>query len=478
MVGRSWIPAKTALMGATPLARAVVAKQEEEIEVVGEREDEPSASGDLLETEQSGLNELIREFAGVFARDHRRPARCKLNEHHSILTGDSPPQKSRPRRVPPNWESEISRQLCEMLSADPPICQPSKSPWATNVVLVKKRDGSLRFAVDYRRLNGVTKRDEYSLPNPQSIFDRLQGSRYFSKLDVASAYWTIPIRAEDVEKTAFYTPRGMHEMLVMPFGLCNAQATFQRIMDTALAKAPHCESYVDDIIVFSTTIEDHIVHLRAVFECLSTAGLQLRRNKCYFGFSLLEFLGHRISGEGRGPSPEYLHKLESFPEPRSVAELRFIGTVNYYRCYIKNMSQVAEPLYGLLKKGRRWQWDKGCQLAFDHLRTCLVREPISLSHPDWKGEFYIEADASSTGVAAVLSQLDGDTGKLRPVQFFSSSLSPSQQNYSAGQLEAWALVAATRKWSVYLKGARGIVLLTDHCPLKWLKEQKDPKHTR
>ena len=167
-----------------------------------------------------------------------------------------------------------------------------------------------------------------------------------------------------------------------------------------------------------------------------------------------------------------------FPEPRSVTELqRFIGAVNYYRCYIEGLSKIAEPLYNLLRKGKHWSWDERCHAAFDELRTRLIREPVCLSHPDWKGEFHIEADASSTGVAAVLSQMDHDTNKLRPVQFFSSALNPSQKNYSAGQLEAWALVAARRKWSVYLKGAPSIVLITDHCPLKWLKEQKDPKHT-
>ena len=190
--------------------------------------------------EESRLRRLVLEFDGVFSRNHKRPARCKLTETHRILTGDSPPQKLRPRRVPPHWEREIDKQLDEMLAADPPICRPSNSPWASDVVLVKKKEGSMRFAVDYRKLNTVTKRDEYSLPNPQSIFDKLEGSRFFSKLDIASAYWTIPIAPKDVEKTAFHTPRGMYEMLVMPFGLCNAPATFQRVMDRALYRGKPC----------------------------------------------------------------------------------------------------------------------------------------------------------------------------------------------------------------------------------------------
>ena len=166
----------------------------------------------------------------------------------------------------------------------------------------------------------------------------------------------------------------------------------------------------------------------------------------------MEFLGHQISAGGRAPIPEYIQKLQTFPQPRTVTELqRFLGTTNYYRCCIKDMSGIADPLYQLLKRGARWSWSNGCQRAFEELRTRLSKEPVCLSHPNWRKDFSIKADACSTGVAAVLSQLDESTGKLRPIQFFSSSLSSTQKNYSAGQLEAWALVAATRKWSVYLK---------------------------
>ena len=470
-IGKAWIPVENSLSGATPLMRAMVARHEDEMENEMQELNEAIISKDLSTERTSELEELLRKY-------HKRPKRCKLNEFHSIITGEAHPRRSRPRRVPPNWATEISRQLEEMLAADPPICRPSKSPWSSDVVLVNKKDGTLRFAIDYRRLNSVTKRDYYSLPDPQAIFDKLNGNNYFSKLDIASAYWTIPILPRDVEKTAFHTPRGMYEMLVMPFGLCNAPATFQRIMDRALDKTPNCESYVDDILVFSSTFEEHLDHLHNVFQRLEAAGLQLRRGKCKVGYTSMEFLGHRISNTGRSPVPDYIRKLENFPYPVTVAELqRFLGTVNYYRCYLKDLSKIAEPLYALLKKGKAWQWNEACREAFDQLRTQLVKEHVSLSHPNWQGEFYIEADASTKGIGAKLSQWDEDSGKLRPVQFFSSTLNPTQKNYSAGQLEAWALVAACRKWSVYLKGASSIVLLTDHCPLKWLQSQKDPKHT-
>ena len=204
-----------------------------------------------------------------------------------------------------------------------------------------------------------------------------------------------------------------------------------------------------------------------VFQKLEEAVLQLRRDKCCLGYRSIEFLGHKISEEGRSAVPGYLDKLKAFPVPNALTELqRFIGTANYYRCYIENMSTIAQPLYSLLSKGKAWEWNQGCQQAFDKLRTRLISEPVILSHPNWSDDFHVEADASGTGVAAVLSQRDRKTGKLRPIQFFSSSLNSAQRNYSAGQLEAWALIAATRKRSVYLKGARNVVLLTDHCPLR------------
>ena len=232
---------------------------------------------------------------------------------------------------------------------------------------------------------------------------KLNGNNYFSKLDIASAYWAIPILPRDVEKTAFHTPRGIYKMLVMPFGLCNAPATFQRIMDRALDKTPNCESYVDDILVFSSTFEEHLDHLHNVFQRLEAAGLQLRRGKCKVGYTSMEFLGHRISNTGRSPVPDYIRKLENFPYPVTVAELqRFLDTVNYYRCYLKDLSNIAEPLYALLRKGKSWQWNEACREAFDQLRTELVKEHVSLSHPNWQGEFYIEADASTKGIRAIL----------------------------------------------------------------------------
>ena len=420
----------------------------------------------------------MSKYKWIFSCQHKRSGQTKLDTHHVIVTGDVPPPTARPRRIPPKWEIEINRQLKEMVEADPPICRPSSSPWSSDVVLVKNKDGSLRFAVDYRRLNAVTKRDEYSLPNPQSIFDKLKGSRFFSKLDIASAYWTVPIRERDIEKTAFHTPRGLFEMIVMPFGLCNSQATFQRLMDQALKNATNAESYVDDIVIYSRNFEEHVRHLDEVFRCLEVAGLQLRKDKCKIAYRGIEFLGHWISDQGRSPLHSYSQRVREFPRPRNVKELqRYLGMVNYYRCYIKNFSTMAVPLYSLTKTGTKWLWGQECEQAFDQLRRRLLEDPVTLAFPNWDEEFHLETDACGTGLGAVLGQRDEGTGRIRPIEFFSSALSQSQRHYSAGQLEAWAVVAATRKWSVYLKGAVKVVLHTDRCLLKWILSHKDPKPT-
>ena len=477
-LGGSWSQIGCTINGCTPLARAQVVMQIEELDRDSNKEAPELVNPRLTKREQERLRGLVEDHGYIFSGSRKQPARTKLSTRHAIITGDALPQCSRPRRVPPKWEAEINCQLQEMLGANPPICQPSKSPWSSDVVLVKKKDGTLRFAVDYRRLNAITKRDVYSLPNPQSIFDKLRGNCFFTKLDIASAYWTVPILESDIEKTAFHTPRGLFEMVVMPFGLCNSQSTFQRLMDQALRGAANVESFVDDILVFSGSLEEHLIHLEEVFRRLEVAGLRLRKDKCRLAYRGVEFLGHWISENGRSPLKSYTKRLQEFPKPKNVKELqRCMGMMNYYRCYIRNFALMAEPLYALMRSGCEWKWDERCEKAFDELRTWLLKEPVTLSYPDWDQEFHIETDACSSGIGATLGQKDDRTGKIRPMDFFSSSLSHSQRNYSAGQLEAWGAVAATRKWSVYLKGATGVVLHTDHCPLKWILAHKDPKPT-
>ena len=298
-LGNYWTDIESTVEGTTTLARAQVMKQDEELDESARKETDELFNPDLEASQRTRVGALVEQYQNVFSQNRKRPTRTKLDVQHAIVTADSPPQSTRPRRVPPSCEREINIQLEEMMGANPPICQASNSPWSSDVVLVKKKDGSLRFAVDYRRLNLITKRDEYSLPNPQSIFDKLEGSRFFTKLDI-----TVPIRKQDVEKTAFHTPRGLFEMLVMPFGLCNSQSTFQRLMDRALRKTSNVESFVDDILVFSNSFEEHLTHLQGVLQCLETAGLQLRKDKCRIAYRGVEFFRTLDLGRRKKPFRE------------------------------------------------------------------------------------------------------------------------------------------------------------------------------
>ena len=228
----------------------------------------------LSQAEQVELKELVDEYQDLFNKGPGRIDKCE----HSIDTGSARPIKMRPNRLAPQAEDEINTQLNEMIARN--ICQPSKSPWASNVILVTKKDGRKRFAIDYRRLNDVTKKDACSIPNVACILDKLHGCRYFSVIDITAAYWCVPVEAEDIEKTAFNTPRGLYEMLVMPFGLVNSQATFQRLMDTTLQGLKQVESYIDDCIVFSKTFSDHLTQLEAVFQRFREAKLKLKLEKC------------------------------------------------------------------------------------------------------------------------------------------------------------------------------------------------------
>ena len=263
----------------------------------------------------------------------------------------------------PGTEAEINRQIEQMLRNG--ICRPSNSPWSSPVVMVKKKDGSLRFAIDYRKLNEHTRKDAYAMPDPQSLFDALEGSKIFSFLDSASAYWCVKLKKEDVEKTAFTVPRGHYEMLVMPFGLCNSQSTFQRILDVALNGAKNTESYVDDCITHSLDFQSHLIDLRRALESFKVANIQLRRDKCRFGYGSGVFLGHEISEDGRRPVGEMVERIVSFPTPTRIKELqRFMGMINYYRQHIPDLSTIAEPLHMLMRKSSSWNWDVKCQEAF------------------------------------------------------------------------------------------------------------------
>ena len=388
------VPISAKATGGDPLERAKIVKQVSDGETLSDSKKQV-VNPRLTVSQQRKISHLIEEYESIFDDTPGKTEMCE----HAIITGDAPPVKSRPRRLPPRWEEEINQQLDELLNQN--LCRPSCSPWASNVVLVAKKDGKQRFTVDYRRLNNVTKKDAYGIPQIHAIFDKLNGYRFFSVIDIASAYWCVPVRGRDIEKTAFNTPRGLYEMTVMPFGLVNSQATFQRMMDNTHKGLKHAESYIDDCIIYSRTFEEHLADLGEVLERLKQAKMHVKFRKCQFVYPEVEFLGHLVSGGGRRAISAATQRLAKFPKPRCVTELqRFLGSLNFYRAYIPNLASMAEPLYELTKKNASWNWSEKCDMAFCGLRNKLVREPVLLAFPNWNKSFVVEADASISAVGA------------------------------------------------------------------------------
>lgn len=278
---------------------------------------------DLRVDERERMLRLLQKFPGIFDQERTFTKRSQLHVKHRINTGDHSPISQRAYRVSPSERRIISEEVSKMLGRG--VIQPSESPWSSPVVLVKKKDGNWRFCVDYRRLNKITKKDVYPLPRIDDTLDCLEGAKYFSSMDLYSGYWQIEVDEADREKTAFVTPEELYEFKVMPFGLCNSPATFERMMDILLRhlKWTMCLCYLDDIVVHSKTFDDHLERLLTVLQCIQDAGLILNSRKCRFGAQEIKILGHLISSDGVRPDPDKIKAVNDFPVPRNIHDVHF-----------------------------------------------------------------------------------------------------------------------------------------------------------
>ena len=426
-------------------------------------------------TQCQQLFEFLGEHHLAFCLDEYERGETDLLEME-IDTGTAHPKKLPARRMPFAIRKEVALQLKKMQEAG--VVQPSSSPWSSPVVMVQKRDGTHRFCIDYRELNKVTKADTYPLPRIDDILDQLGRSHYFSTLDLAAGYWQIRVHASSQEKTAFSTPQGLYEFRVMPFGLTNAPAVFQRLMERTLRGLNPDEGpdfvvvYIDDVLVFSRTLEEHLKHLRAVIERLQSVGLKLKPTKCHFVREQVEYLGHLITPNGLRPNPKLVEAVEQFPVPCNLKSLRrFVGLCSYYRRFVPHFAKLAAPLHQLTRKDQPFHWSLECQHAFEELKHKLTSASV-LAYPSFDKNFVLETDASNLGLGAVLSQLQDD-GHVHPVAYASRGLSRAETNYSVTDLETLAVVWAITYFHSFLYG-HDVTVLTDHTAVKAVLETPNP----
>ena len=418
------------------------------------------------------MENLLDRHQDVFAKDSSELGLTTLAEH-KIETGNAVPVKQLPRRLPNSLRTVVEDQVEEMLENN--IIKPSNSPWSSPIVLVRKKDGTWRFCIDFRKLNDVTVKDAFPLPQVADLMDNLAGHQYFSTLDLASGYWQVPVSESSQEKTAFVIPGGGHfEFLRMPFGLTNAVPTFQRLMLAVLnGLLPlKCLVYLDDVLVVGRTFDQHCENLDEVLQAIESAGLKLKLSKCSFAKPSVDFLGFTVSAAGLAPNMTKVEAIREFPTPQNLTELRrFLGMTSYYRRFISGFSDIAGPLHRLTHKGARFDWDKNCQNAFEQLKEQLLSAPV-LAFPDLNGDYILYTDASDVGVGAVLTQKD-ESGEERVVSFASKAFAGAEKNWTTTEREAFAVVWALQYFHPYVYG-RKVTIYTDHKALKWLRDIKHP----
>lgn len=420
-----------------------------------------------LTTEQrQQLETLLLTYRDIFSANDHDYGRTDI-VRHSIKTTDVPPIKQRAYRTSPNVRTEIDRQVQQLLSRD--IIEDSCSPWSSPVVLVRKKDGSFRFCIDYRKLNAVTIKDSYPLPRPADALDSLSGACWFSTMDLSSGYWQVELEPNDKEKTAFNTGSGLYQFKVMPMGLTNAPPTFQRLMELVLHGLhwKECLIYLDDVLVFSRSFADHLQNLREVFSRFRSAGLMLKGRKCQLARTQVTFLGHIVSNRGLQPDARNLEKVSGWPTPRTATEVRaFIGLCSYYRRFVKNFSVIAAPLHTLTQKGAIFKWTVECEDAFQSLKHALTHPPI-VAHPMFTQPFLLYTDASQVSIGSVLAQRRDNREHV--IAYASHTLSTSERKWSTFDRELWAVVWSVRHFKHFLSGS-SFTVITDHKPLLSLKK--------
>ena len=428
--------------------------------------------GTIPSAYQHQLDELLRSHQQVFAQDDDDVGLTQTVKHR-IYTTDDCPVKAAYRRIPPPQFDEVKTHITDLFHKG--IIKPSQSEFASPIVICRKKNGKIRMCVDYRRLNTKTRKDAFPLPRVDEMFDHLAGAKYFSTVDLKSAYNQVEIDEVDQHKTAFTTPMGLYEYRKMPYGLCNSPATFQRLMHIVFREEMNEKVliFLDDIIIYSSTIEEHFERLELVFQRLASHGLKIEPSKCFLFQESVSYLGQIISTDGISADPEKVDAINEWPVPANAKELKvFLGTAGYHRRYIHHFSQLASPLYELVnqdpnkgkkrKPGRKW--NSATPVPF----VCTTA-PV-LGFAEFTKPFILETDASHQGLGALLLQEQG--GRTRVIAYASRSLRGPEKNrtaYSSMKLELLAIKwAITEKFRDYLL-AVPFVVYKDNNPLSYIQ---------
>uniref|UniRef100_K7EX43 Gypsy retrotransposon integrase-like protein 1 n=1 Tax=Pelodiscus sinensis TaxID=13735 RepID=K7EX43_PELSI len=422
---------------------------------------------ELTEAQRREMNALLREYKQVLTT---QPGKTPLTSHHIATT---PGKKIRDhiRPLPKKMWEPVREELQRMLQMG--VVRESRSEWRSPIVLVPKSDGTMRFCIDFRKVNAISRFDAYPMPRVNELLERLGKAHYISTLDLTKGYWQIPLTPASEDKTAFATPFGLFQFITMPFGLNGAAATFQRLMDKVLYKhQEYAAAYIDDIVIYSETWLEHLQHLKAVLGALADAKLTANPGKCHFGQREVSYLGYVVRRGRIKPQVDKVEALRSYKAPTTKRQVRqFLGLASYYRRFIPEFATIAAPLTDLTQNARpqRVQWTAQCEKAFQTLKRRLMQTPV-LHQPDFTKPFIVQTDASDRGLGAVLSQ--EQEGEEHPILYLSRKLLPRELQYATIEKEALAAKWAIEALRYYLLGGT-FTLITDHAPLRWIQTMKE-----
>ncbi|GJW61775.1 putative reverse transcriptase domain-containing protein [Tanacetum coccineum] len=409
---------------------------------------------------------IVRDFLEVFPEDlPGLPPTRQVEFQIDLIPGAALVARA-PYRLAPYEIKELSEQLKEL--SDKGFIRPSSSPWGAPVLFVKKKDGSFRMCIDYRELNKLTVKNRYPLPRIDDLFDQLQGSSVYSKIDLRSGYHQLRVREEDIPKTAFRTRYDHYEFQVMPFGLTNAPAVFMDLMNRVCK--PYLDKFVivfiDDILIYSKNKQEHEEHLKLILELLKKEELYAKFSKCEFWIPKVQFLGHVIDSQGIHVDPAKIESIKDWASPKSPTEIRqFLGLAGYYRRFIEGFSKIAKPMTKLTQKKVKFEWGDKQETAFQLLKQKLCSAPI-LALPEGSEDFIVYCDASIKGLGAVLMQRE------KVIAYASRQLKIHEKNYTTHDLELGAVVFSLKLWRHYLYGTKCMVFM-DHKSLQHILNQKE-----